>query len=536
MSRSNLLKGTMILTGATFISKFLGMIYVFPFYQLVGSKGAALYQYGYVPYSIFISIATMGVPLAVSKFVSRYNALGDYATGRKLFKSGLVLMLLTGFLSFLLLYLLAPVIAPYMLTENQYGNTAEDVSTVIRMVSVALIIVPLMSLIRGFFQGYQSMEPTAVSQVIEQIVRIAFILVSSFLVLKVFDGSLTLAVGLSTFAAFIGAIGGLYVLFRFWTKRRHEMNKMLKQSSYKADITTREMYRELLSYAGPFVLVSLAIPLFQLIDQFTFNRTVNTPDAETMYEILNFSSQKLVIIPVSLATAFGLTLIPTITASYTNGEMDRLNKDITQALQVVLYLTLPAAIGLSVLSYEAYGFFYKASDMGGLILKWYAPLAVLFGLYTVTAAIMQGINKQNYAVIGLLLGLGLKLVLNIPLISHFEAIGAILATGAGFLTAVIYNMLRIALHTEYDFTYLFKQSGLIVLFVSIMGLVVKGSVWLMSFEFSYRDGRLASLVLLLIGAGLGAVIYLLLGIHSGLAYNIMGERFRFLRKRRKKAV
>lgn len=534
MSRSNLLRGTFILTAATFISKFLGMVYVFPFYALVGPKGTALYQYGYVPYSIFISIATMGVPLAVSKFVSKYNTLGDYETGRRLFKSGMYLMALTGIIAFLTLYLIAPVISPYVLTENQYGNTAEDVTSVIRMVSVALLIVPIMSLIRGFFQGHQSMGPTAVSQVVEQIVRIAFILISSFLVLKVFHGELSVAVGFSTFAAFVGALAGLGVLMVYWFKRKGHLDRMREESTVKSEITTGGMYKELLTYAGPFVFVGLAIPLFQMIDMFTFNRTMNNEMAETLYSIMNFSSQKLVIIPVSLATAFGLTLIPMVTESYVNKDIDRLKHYITQSLQVIVYLILPAGIGLSLLSYEAYGFFFEVSDIGGHILKWYAPLALLLGLFTVSAAILQGLNKQRYAVIGLFLGLSLKAVLNIPLIQQFDTVGAILATAAGFLTALIYNLLRIGIHADYDFTPLVKRTLLIGLHTALMAVTVKGAVWLMAFEVTYKDGRLEAFLILMIGATIGAFVYLLLGMKTNLAYSILGERFRFLRKRRER--
>src|SRR5690625_900152 len=93
---NNIVRGTMLLTGASFLSRFLGMIYVIPFNALVGSQGGALYFYAYNPYSILISISTVGVPLAVSKFVAKYNSLGDYETGMRMFRTGLMMMLLTG--------------------------------------------------------------------------------------------------------------------------------------------------------------------------------------------------------------------------------------------------------------------------------------------------------------------------------------------------------------------------------------------------------------------------------------------------------
>ena len=105
---SKLLRGTFILTLGTIISKLLGLFYVIPFVAIVGTEGTGLYQYAYVPYTIFLSFATAGVPLAVSKFVAKYNAMEEYAVGRRLFKSGLVVMLTTGIIAFLILFIFAP--------------------------------------------------------------------------------------------------------------------------------------------------------------------------------------------------------------------------------------------------------------------------------------------------------------------------------------------------------------------------------------------------------------------------------------------
>src|SRR5699024_11449754 len=101
---SNIVRGTMLLTVATFLSKFLGMIYVIPFNELVGAKGGALFNFAYTPYNILISISTIGVPLAVSKYVSKYNAIGDYYTEMGMFKAGIFIMIFIECLVFLRLF------------------------------------------------------------------------------------------------------------------------------------------------------------------------------------------------------------------------------------------------------------------------------------------------------------------------------------------------------------------------------------------------------------------------------------------------
>src|SRR5699024_5382139 len=101
---SKIVRGTLLLTGATFLSKFLGMIYVVPFNSLVGVKGGTLFNTAYIPYSIFLSFSTVGVPLAVSKFVSKYNSLGDYRTGMRMFRAGMVLMFIMGVICFSVMF------------------------------------------------------------------------------------------------------------------------------------------------------------------------------------------------------------------------------------------------------------------------------------------------------------------------------------------------------------------------------------------------------------------------------------------------
>src|SRR5690606_3656802 len=131
----------------------------------------------------------------------------------------------------------------------------EDVTAVIRAVSFALIIVPFMSLIRGFFQGHGSMGPSAVSQVVEQIVRIAFLLLGAFIVLQILNGSIVFAVQLATFAAFVGAIGGLAVLFWYWIKRKPHLDALLAQDRGQVQISLSQMYKEIIVSAIPFIIV-----------------------------------------------------------------------------------------------------------------------------------------------------------------------------------------------------------------------------------------------------------------------------------------
>ncbi|HEX6594963.1 MAG TPA: polysaccharide biosynthesis protein, partial [Bacillota bacterium] len=467
------------MTGASFLSKFLGMIYVIPFHALVGETGGTLFSFAYTPYSIFISISTIGVPLAVSKFVAKYNSLEDYRTGMRMFKAGISLMALTGFLAFLILFFSAEKLATGMITsKNPDHITVSDVTYVIRMVSFALILIPSMSIVRGFFQGYNSMGPTAVSQVIEQIVRIIFLLGGSVVILKVFDGTITTAVGFSTFSAFIGALASCLVLYIYWLKRKPHLMQLQEQQKTTHDVSLKELFIELFRYAGPFVLVGLAIPLYQLIDQFTFERAmvaIGKDDIwEYAYAAINFYGHKIVIIPITLATGLSIATLPALTKSFTENNRKLLKQQINQAIQIILLLVIPAVVGLVMLSDEAYGSLYGLDniEVTGTLLAWYAPVALLFALFSVTSSILQGINEQRFAVIHLLAGLLLKVLFNIQLIHTFGAKGAIFGTAIAAGTAVSLNLWRIKRSIYFSYKQILKRTALIVIFTIIMAVTI----------------------------------------------------------------
>lgn len=527
---NNIVRGASLLTAAALLSKILGMIYVIPFNALVGDQGGALYLYAYTPYTVLIGVSTVGIPLAVSKFVSRYNSLGDYYTGLRMFRVGLVIMSITGVIAFLILYFSSGWLAGKYIVEDEHGNTVEDVKMVIQMVSFALLVIPVMSIFRGFFQGNQSMGPTAISQVIEQIVRIVFVLLAGYLVVSVFNGSIATAVGYATFAAFIGAIASLLILIIYWQKRKHHIHKQVAQQKTTYDISTKEMIVELFRYAGPFVLVGIAIPLYQNIDSFTFNKAMTSIGqkelSDTAFAAINLYGHKLIIIPVTIATGLSLAIIPELTKAFTQNNRQLLFKQINQSLQIVLLLVIPAVVGLGSLAYVAYGSLYGLNEHIGLtssLLTWYAPVALLYALFTVTAAILQGINEQRYAVISLLVGFMIKLLFNTVLIQTFGPKGAIIGTGLAVIAAVILNMIRIHRSLAFSFIQTFKRTILMVILAFIMWLVLYATKYVFGLFIPYETSRIAAICMLLIGIGIGGIVYLYLAYKTTMIDHVFGQ-------------
>lgn len=534
---SKFVRGTMLVTVATFLTKFLGIIYVIPFNEIVGHIGGTLYGYAYVPYNILLSISTIGIPLAVSKMVAKYNALEDYYTGLRVFRTGILLMIISGFIAFLIMYFGSGFLANLMIKDDyKDAISSSDITLVMKMVSFALLIIPAMSIVRGFFQGYQSMGPTAVSMLVEQIARIAFLLISTILVVKVFDGTIATAVGFATFGAFVGGLASIAVLMIYWQRRKNNIFYHVNNQEIKTDIPLKELFYELFSYSGPFVLVGLATSLYQLVDQFTFQRAmVAIGEGDTWsiaYSVINVYGHKLVIIPVTIATGMSLSLLPALTRSYTKNDFEELYREINQALQIIFVLVIPAAVGLLMLSDVAYGSLFKLDniEITGPLLAWYAPTAVFFALFVVSTSMLQGINQQNFAVVSLGVGLFLKLALNITFIHFFGAKGAIFGTSLGVGTAVFLNLWRVKVAVEFSYRKIRKRIILIGLFSAIMALVLWGLKLFLGTFLNYLENRFHSVIVLILGVGIGGMVYLWLAYQSTLLERSFGDRVKKLER------
>ena len=199
MKKNSFMQGAFIATLGIVLSKILGIIYVIPFYAIIGEQGGALYGYAYSIYSIFLGISQAGIPLAISKIVSEYNVLGYYNAKRRTFKLGKKVLSFLGIICFLIMFIFARWIAILIIGNVSGGNTIEDVTFVVRVIASAVLIVPILSIYRGYLQGHKFIAPTSISQVLEQIVRVLVIIFGSYLTLNVLGLSLTTAVGVAVF-------------------------------------------------------------------------------------------------------------------------------------------------------------------------------------------------------------------------------------------------------------------------------------------------------------------------------------------------
>ena len=288
-------------------------------------------------------------------------------------------------------------------------------------------------------------------------------------------------------------------------------------------------------YTVPFALVGVINPLFQFIDMITFNRAmdmigVSGTLSDEYLGMLNLTTHKLVMIPVMLATGFSMALVPYITSYYAKNDFVQVRKSLDQAFQVLLFLTIPAALGIAVLSNEFYLVFYEQSDVGATVLAHYAPVAILFALYPVTTSILQGIDRQKLIILNLLIGILTKLVLNTPFIKVFETDGAILATACGYMIAIVLNMFAIRKSLHYKSAMVYRR----IFLIFVINIIMIGLVFILKWGIEQVftiDGKIEALLVILICASIGGAFYGYTTLRLGLAQKLLGDKItRFTKK------
>lgn len=542
-SKQKMISGSAWMTAGSMFSRILGAIYVIPWLIWLGgqeSNANTLFGYGYVPYTIFLSIASAGIPSAVAKQVARYNAIGEYKTSNKLFRQGLLLMIGTGIVCFLVMFFGADAIAKLTVAGKTDSTfPISDVAKVIQSLSWALLVIPAMSLVRGYFQGHQNMVPSATSQIIEQIFRVIFMLGATFTIMKLWNGKVVDAVTASTFAAFVGALFSCGLLFYYWVKDKPQLEQNLLQSRDQVDFSTIDIFKEMIATAIPFILVGTAIPIYQQIDQFSFVRIMTdsvgmaTKTAEGIFGIVNFNANKLIMIIISLAIAIAATVLPLITESYTNGKMKTVRIQVSEAIQLFFFVMLPAAFGMAAIAGPMYTIFYgygEYSAIGEGLLIASSFMSILLGLFTLIASIAQGVEKQKFSILALGVGVVVKLITQYPLVSMFQGYGVILSTSFGFIVSCI--MITMSLKSKLNMRYqlMFKRILLIILLTAIMVVVALLSKMIFGW-FLNEESRAQAFILVMLCVTTAGGTYGYLALKIRLADKLLGDKVAGLRRK-----
>ncbi len=529
--QEQMVRGAAWLTIGNFLSRLLGAIYIIPWYAWMGRFGAqanALFGMGYNIYALFLLVSTVGIPVAVAKQVAKYNTKNQKDTSFYLIREFLKLMLLLGAIFALAMYVFSPLMAAW-------SGGGEDLVRVMRSLTLAVLVFPAMSVLRGFFQGFNNLKPYAVSQIAEQLIRVIWMLLTAFYIMKLGSGNYVEAVTQSTFAAFIGMLASIAVLIYFLWKEKM-LSRVFSKKPDHVTVDTKSLVIETTKEAIPFVVTGSAVQIFQIIDQWTFSNTMSLftnyskASLDIMFAYFAANPNKLTMILIAVATAVSGTGIPLLTENFVKKDKKAAAHLVINNIQMLTMFLLPAILGSVILAKPLYTIFYGQSDQLALNLFIAALIQTLFlAFYTLFSPMLQALFENRKALIYFAYGLIVKLVLQIPCIYLLQAYGPLLATAIGLLVPIVLSYKQIHKVTSFSQTIVFRSNLLIAILTLLMGLVVALVTWGLGLVLS-PDGRINSMIYILLVGTIGVAFYGYLTLKTRLLDKMLGSRAEALRK------
>ena len=530
--QQKMLRGTAWLTASNFISRLLGAVYIIPWYIWMGQHGAeanGLFTMGYNIYAWFLLVSTAGVPVAVAKQVAKYNTIDKEEHSFALIREVLKFMLALGVIFAVIMYLMAPVFA------SMSGGGA-DLIPVMQSLSWAVLIFPSMSVIRGFFQGFNNLKPYAISQISEQVIRVIWMLLTAYFIMKIGSGDYVEAVTQSTFAAFVGMLASMLVLL-FYLAKTGMLGSILRKPKKSAGISGRSLLWDTIREAIPFIITGSAIQLFQIIDQATFINIMTQISDYTKSELLvqfayfSANPNKITMILIAVATSIGGVGIPLLTENYVKGDFRSAARLVQDNLSMLLFFIFPSTVGAVLVASPLYTVFYGKPDSLALGLFICAMLqTIILSTYTVLAPMIQALFQNKKAILYFFYGVLVKLSLQVPMINLVHAYGPLISTTVGLLLPIFFMFREIRKVVGLNPKNLLKRLLLSMILTIAMVILVLLVEYLLSFIFQPTN-RMYSFIYVAAVGGVGMLVYIVLSLKVRLIDRFIGQKADSLRQR-----
>lgn len=495
------MRGAVILSIAALIAKVLSAVYRVPFQNMVGNTGFYVYQQVYPIYGLGMTFALSGFPVFLSKLVAETK---QPASRRLLLKRTFVILSIFSISLFLSVYLFA----------NQIAIAMGDVHLmpIVQAVSWMFLCMPFLVVWRGYFQGIENMVPTAISQVVEQVVRVAVILIAAGFFLKLGWSDYQMGT-IAMNSAWIAGIAALLVMSYYYYGKNGRPLLSVDQSLENQQIQEAPSYLQLfwrfLTEGSAICILSALLILLQLIDSFTlFNNLTDSgvfiDEAKNLKGIYD-RGQPLVQLGMVVGTGFASSLIPMLTKNFVNRKEKEFYQTAISLLRITTAFAMVATAGMLTLMPFINHLLFGDRE-GNTVLSIYIVAIIFASLIGAYNTILQSRTRHKMAMIALVIGLILKWGFNQLLVPAFGTIGASLATVLSL--AGILVVLWLAMPQQLKGS-LLRDGFLIKLVVCcwVMIFIVTIVVIVMSF-FPFIATRLGAFVAILIGIGVGVPLFI----------------------------
>lgn len=529
MRKNTFVEGTLVAYIMILIAKIMGAVYVIPFYKIIGEAGGVLYSYAYNVYALFLNLSTSGIPTAVSILIAEYCAMEWFNEREKAFRVANKMVAVIALAAFAVMFLFAGLIVKFFNNGIEGGAANGDITLAIRAISLCLLVIPFTSVLRGYLQGNKYVAVSSVSQVLEQIARIFVVLAGSFVAIRVLHLSTEIGVAVALTGPVIGGVVA-YLYLRIKVRQgRSELMQGVTGIRY-ARVTEGEIVRKIVAYAIPVILIAVTENLYNLVDMKLILKGLymigySGADCEYFASVINTWGPKICTIINALAMGLCASVIPFVSEHYVQGDFRALNKKFNQAINTILYVSIPLALFLIVNAGEVFYIFYGASESGAHALRLLALINIIYSIQLVMSMMLQGMKRYKLIYISTIIGLILNAALDIPMILLLHKLnlkaylGTLTASAIGFTVSVI--IVFAVMHKKYRFRYRSVRNTLIRAAVTC---VIPAAIMVLLRQVFFRNtGYLLTLVELGVSGLLSVGAYLLITYWLGIVDWLFGK-------------
>nr|WP_035989345.1 polysaccharide biosynthesis protein [Brevibacillus borstelensis] len=502
MVKNSFLAGAFILAMAGILSKVIGMFYRIPLQEIVGDNGLGLYQEVYPLYLTFLILATAGVPVALSRVIAEALAEGKQGTVSQILARSMVLMGGIGLVLFAILYVSSPLIARMM------GNP--HLIEPIRAISLSLLFVPLIAVLRGFFYGHQKMMYVGLSQIVEQSLRVAFILIASLYLVSLGEDTDTVITGVNFGTMISTMLSLVFLALLLWLHKRKQPGTIggdWKRLDWWYD---RKFFLSMWRIAWPICISALVIPIFSLVDSFLainifrYVWQVDGLTADTWFGIYSRGGPLL-----QLASLFGssiaLSIVPAIAEAKRQGDEERVQTLTKLSMRFAWLIGLPAGLGLTAVAEGANLALYGDVE-GTKAMAILGVSAIPLSLLLATNGILQGLGKEKLPALNLVWGVLIKIAATLLFTSIMGMEGLSVSWLVATSIVCLLNMRTIARYVRVEINW--KIDALYPLLVSnLMLLLAWGTTEAVGYLLHWK-ARLLGAAETVAGVGVGLIVYL----------------------------
>ena len=527
MKKNAFIEGTIIAYIAILITKLLGALYVIPFYKIIGPTGGVLYGYAYNIYNLFLNISTSGIPTAISIIISEYNALKMFNESGFAYKTANKVISIISFIAFIIMFVFARYLALFFIGDIESVTSLNSIVLVIRVISFCLLIVPFLSVTRGYLQGNKYVSISSNSQLIEQIVRILIALIGSYIAINILNLNVSIGVAVALMGTVISALTA-YIYLKIKIKTNQESFLLSKDSSKKTKVTEKEVIKKIFYYAIPIIVIAITQNLYEMVDLKLILKglsIIKAKDIEVIASIVATWAPKICMVINSLAMGLCASIIPYIVEGYVKKDNNQMNSKFNQSINTILLVSIPLSLFIILFKDQIYYLFYGISKYGGTILGLETIVSILFSISMVINMILQSMKKYKIVYISTIVGLIVNVLLDIPfilmlnLIGIYPYLGTLLATIVGQFITILIPLF--VLRNEHEFKYRNILSTMKRIILPLLSMFVV--IFLYKIIINFNGGYLITLIKVGIIGILSILVYLFVAYKNKLLNIVIGE-------------